>query len=448
MLRTAPQFAASAIPARGAVHRDFAETALGRMFLLGALAYLSAYALEAPVRYVLYLTGKDYLIFGRDALILLPLVVLFSARALRLQMPTVFLIFGALLAFHAMVLIGTVGSFKGAAYGVKILINLLFGFFLAGMLIAPSRRTFRFLLLVWLVTLVGVLLDKFVTTFPWTGIKTIVGDLNVDVSKDWEVQDTMARRVAGFTRSSICVAVFLPPLTIVMMSRLRHWLPRFILGAGTFAAVALTTQKGAIVAFAPVLAILWLPSSARPPLLKLACLGFMVLAVALPVFTYDLRMGHGTGVFSTESIYLRIVDTWPQAWNWIGRHQMLLFGVGLGGIGGPQRIYAPNWFNPADNIFVLMYAYFGVFAFIYLLAVLNLVVRSVTGDRDRVVTAVAVLAFCFGYGAVLSMLEDQSAPIFIGAALAVLWRETRPATKTLPRWPIPFARPARPASAY
>jgi hypothetical protein len=448
MLRTAPHFAASAMPVGGAADRDFAETALGRMFLLGALIYLSAYGLEAPIRYVLYLGGKDSLILARDGLIIGPLVVLFAARALRLQMPSIFLVSGALLAFHALVLIGTVGSFVGAAYGVKILVNLLFGILLAGMLVAPGPKTFRFLLLVWLVTLVGVGLDKFVMTFPWTGIKTIVGDLNVDVSKDWQVQDTLARRVAGFTRSSICIAVFFPPLAIVMMSRVRHWLPRLIIGAGAFGAVALSTQKGAIIAFAPVLAILMLPRAARLPLLKLACLGFMAAAIALPVLTYGLHMSHGSGVFSTESIYLRIVDTWPRAWEWIDRHQMLLFGVGLGGIGGPQRFYAPNLFNPADNVFILLYAYFGVFAFIYLIAVLNLVLRPVTGDRDRVVTALALLAFCFGYGIVLSMLEDQSAPIFIGAALGVLWRETRPATKTVPRWSNPFARPAKPAPAY
>jgi hypothetical protein len=326
---------------------------------------------------------------------------------------------------------------------------LLFGILLAGMLAAPSRKTLRFLLLIWLVTLVGVLLDKFVVTFPWTGIKTIVGDLNVDVSKDWEVQDTMSRRVAGFTRSSICIAVFLPPLTIVMMSRFRHWLPRLILGAGTFGAVALSTQKGAIIGFAPVLAILWLPAAMRLPLLRLTFLGFMAAAVTLPVLTFGLHLSHGSGVFSTESIYLRIAYTWPQAWDWIGRHQMLLFGVGLGGIGGPQRIYAPNWFNPADNVFILMYAYFGIFAFAYLFAVLKLVVRPVTGDRDRVVTAIAILAFCFGYGAVLSMLEDQSAPLFIGTALGVLWRETRPIPlPARPRFANPFARPAEAAPAH
>jgi hypothetical protein len=451
MATPTPRYAAISAAARGARRPDFADSALGRMFLLCALAYLTTYALEAPIRYVLYLAGKDNFILVRDGLMIGPLVVLFAARAVRLEMPAVFMIAGALLTFHALVLIGTVGSFVGAAYGIKIMINLLFGIFLAGLLIAPSRKTFMVLLLIWLVTLVGVCLDKFVVTFPWTGIKTVVGDLNVDVSKDWEIQDSFARRVAGFTRSSIGIAVFLPPLTIVLMSRARHWLPRLFLGGSAFGAVLLSTQKGSIIAFAPVLAILLLPAAMRLTLLRIACLGFMALAIIAPLLSYGLHMDHGTGVFSTESIYLRIAYTWPQAWDWIGRHQLLIFGVGLGGIGGPQRIYAPNWFNPADNVFILMYAYFGVFAFVYLIAVAALVLRPVTGDRERAVTATAVLAFAFGYGTVLSMLEDQSAPLFVGTALAVLWRETRAArdsTVPAPRWTNPFAgAPVHAASA-
>ncbi|MDB5395745.1 MAG: hypothetical protein JWM91_3251, partial [Rhodospirillales bacterium] len=156
-------------------------------------------------------------------------------------------------------------------------------------------------------------------------------------------------------------------------------------------------------------------------------------------------MDHGSGVFSTESIYLRIAYTWPQAWDWIARHQMLIFGVGLGGIGGPQRLYAPNYFNPADNVFILMYAYFGAFAFLYLSAVAAFVVRPVTGSTEKAVTATAILAYAFGYGAVLSVLEDQSAPLFIGASLGVLWQETRskkkqPLVAQKRPWASPFPR--------
>ncbi|PKU23240.1 hypothetical protein [Telmatospirillum siberiense] len=355
-----------------------------------------------------------------------PLAVLGATQMTRLRLHPAFLIFGLILAFHGMVLMGTIGSIGGVAYGGKVLMNLLFGFFAAGLLISPEGRGLKILAAIWLIILAGLCLDKFVLTFPWTGIKTIVGDLNVDVSKDWQIQDPLSRRVAGFTRSSIAAAAILPCLTIVLLCRVkRAWL-RCVIAASSVAAVFLTTQKGALIALLPIAGILCTPVTVgRLGWLRLCLMAFLMLSIALPVMSFGLHMDHGSGVFSTQSIYLRIAYTWPDALRWIDRHQMLWFGVGLGGIGGPQRLYAPNDFNPVDNMPILLYAYFGVFAVFYTAIVCFHALRPLTGSRERLEAAVAVVAFAFGYGTVLSVIEDQSASLFLGAALGVLWRETK-----------------------
>lgn len=394
------------------------------VFTFCALFYLTIYAFEAPARFVLYLFGKDNLILLRDGLIVGPLALLFADQALRSRLHPAFVIFAVLIAFHGLVLMGTIGSALGVAYGAKILINLLFGFFLASLLLQPSNKTIVLLLFILLLTLVGVGLDKFAVTFPWTGLKTVVGDINVDVSKDWDIQDPLARRVAGFTRSSISVAVLLPLLTIILIPRIRSWLARATISIASLGAVALTTQKGSLLAFAPTAAILFLPLTGRMRMLKGCCIAFAIAGAAVPFLTMNLHLEHGTGVFSTESLYLRVAATWPQAWAWIQHHQMMVFGVGLGGIGGPQRFYAFNSFNSADNLFILLYAYFGVFGLFYLALVCWLILRPVTGSAERAATALAVLSFCLGYGIVLSVIEDQSAALFLGAALGVLCRET------------------------
>jgi len=399
--------------------------ALAAFFTFCMAVYLSIYSLEAPIRYGLFLAGKDSLILVRDGLILAPLFCLAASQSLRLQLHAGFVVWGAIMLFHAMVLIGTVGSPKGAIYGAKVLINLLFGFFAAGLLIAPGRRMTRWLAFLWVVIVFGVCLEKAGVTFVWTGIKTVIGDLNVDVSKDWEITDPLAKRVAGFTRSSIAVAAILPCLTIVLMHKLKQPLFRMLMALMAIAAVIMTTQKGSIVAMIPILGILCIQPERQPARLRMAFIAFVILAVGLPLLTLGLHMEHGAGVFSTESIYLRIAYTWPDAWQWITRHQMLWFGVGLGGIGGPQRLYAPDSFNPSDNIAVLLYGYFGVFAILYVGLVAVLALRPVTGSIERVTPALGVLAFAFGYGAVLSVVEDQSASLFLGAAVGVLWRETK-----------------------
>ena len=391
----------------------------------GAL-YLAIYALESPVRYGLYLMGHDSLILLRDGLILAPLAVLFAAQAWRLKIHPVMAAFVVLIVFHGLILVGTMGNFLGAAYGAKIMVNLLFGYFAAALLLAPRSIMFKIILALWCITILGVCLDKFFVTFPWVGIKTIVGDLTVDVSKDWEIQDTLARRVAGFGRSSISIAMLTPVLAIVLMGKTRGFLLRALVAIVSLAAIFLTTQKGALIAFAPVAVVMTLRPKLELQMLRIACVGFAILAAALPLVVTGLHIDHGTGVFSTESLYLRIADTWPRAWDWISHNQMLVFGVGLGGIGGPQRLYAPDSFNAADNIFILLYAYFGIFALIYTAILLWLALRPVTGSERRAATAVGMVAFLFGYGAVLSVLEDQVAALFLGAALGVLWRESRP----------------------
>jgi hypothetical protein len=401
------------------------STAFAAIFAVCGALYLAIYALESPVRYGLYLLGKDSLILLRDGLIIAPLAALFAAQAWRLKIHPVIAAFVVLITFHGLILVGTMGNLAGAAYGAKIMINLLFGYFAAALLLAPGNTMFKIILAIWCITIIGVCLDKFLVTFPWVGIKTIVGDLTVDVSKDWEIQDTLARRVAGFSRSSISVAMLSPVLAMVLMGRIRHGLLRALVAVISLAAIFLTTQKGALIAFAPVAVIMTLRPKRELLLLRIVCIGFAILAAALPLVVTGLHINHGTGVFSTESLYLRIADTWPRAWQWISHNQLMVFGVGLGGIGGPQRIYAPDSFNAADNLFIWLYAYFGVFALLYVAVMLWLALRPVTGSERRAATAVAMLAFIFGYGAVLSMLEDQVAALFLGAALGVLWRETR-----------------------
>lgn len=402
------------------------SSALANFFVFCAACYLCIYATEAPIRWGFYLAGKDSMIFVRDILMIAPLFCLAASQALRLQLHAAFGVWAALMLFHAMVLLGTTGSFSGAAYGAKVLMNVPFGFFIAGLLIAPRSRMTKVLAVVWLVIVTGVWIEKLGVTFPWTGIKTVIGDLNVDVSKDWQINDPLARRVAGFTRSSISVAAILPSLTIVLLYKVRAAWAKGLVALIAVASVGITTQKGSIIAFLPIVAILLLPQRFQPTLLRWIFVAFVVLAVALPALTIGLQMDHGSGVFSTESLFLRIAYTWPDAWRWITHRGMLLFGVGLGGIGGPQRLYAQDYFNPADNIMLLLYAYFGAFAVIYVGWIWALVFKPVTGRLDRVLPAVAVLAFLFGYGSVLSVIEDQSGSLFLGAAVGVLWRETRP----------------------
>lgn len=391
------------------------------LFTLCAVSYLLIYTFEGFIRYCLYNVGADSAILLRDGLIIGPLLLLLAAQAFRTRVHPAFLAFGAIVALHGIIGMLNLHSLLPPVYGAMLLINVLFGFIAARALILPVRKIMLLLGLVWAVSVFGVVLDKFFVNFPWTGIETFVGGISVDVSRDWEVGDGAAKRAAGFMRSSISAAMVLPILALIIAPRIRSYLPRMLMLAATVGAVFLTTQKGAVVAIAAVALILATPGFMRYRLLCWAAMGFAFLDVALPIFTSGLLMNDNGGVFSFASFAMRISDTWPDAWRWIGNNDLFPFGVGLGGIGGAQRFYAQDFFNPSDNLFIFLYANFGVFSLVYLGWMVWQGVRQPPDTQALAVTPLSILVFNLGYGMALSMLEDQVSQLFFGASVGMLW---------------------------
>ena len=395
------------------------------LFTFCVIIYVLMYATEAVIRYGLFFIGMDQAILLRDLLLILPLALLFVTQSIRGRVHPAFAVFVAVIAVHGTVAALNLRTHLPVLYGAKLLVNVLFGFIAARPLVQPGRRTITILIVVWLVTLVGVGLDKFVYTFPWMGLETHIGGIKVDVSRGWDIDDMVEKRAAGFTRSSISAAMLLPVLASILAPRIRSFLLRAAMLTLTIAGVLLTTQKGSVVAIAAVAGILCGPKWGRHHLLCAACIGFTLLDVALPPLTNGLMMPSSAGVFSFASFAMRIALTWPEAWRWIANHDVFPFGVGLGGIGGAQRFYAPNDFNPADNLFVYLYASFGFLSLVYLGWLATLGPRLPLRERDDCIAALSVLAFLLGYGAALSILEDQIAALFLGAGAGMLWQSRR-----------------------
>ena len=393
-----------------------------RLFNVAAVTYIMIYAFEGVVRYGLYSVGHDDAILLRDLLLVLPLGLLFVAQALRGRLHPAFAVFAAVIAVHGAIAIFNLGSYLPAIYGAKLLINVLFGFLAARELLNPGPRTMTIFVLIWLASITGVVLDKFLYTFPWMGLETHIGGIQVDVSRGWDIDGGFDKRVAGFTRSSISAAMLMPILATIIAPRIRNVILRFLMLVITVGGVFLTTQKGSVTAIAAVTLILCAPRWSWYALLSFACAMFALLDVALPLVTAGLLMPQSAGVFSFASFAMRITLTWPEAWQWIANHNVFPFGVGLGGIGGAQRFYAADFFNPSDNLFVYLYANFGVFGLAYLGWIAALGPRLPRIARTEAFQALAVLAFILGYGAALSILEDQMAALFAAAAAGMLWQ--------------------------
>lgn len=399
-----------------------------RFFVSCALIYLTIYAFEGAIRYGLASIGASNMILARDGLIIVPLAALLACQWFRGKVHPAYFVFGAIVGIHGAVSAGNFHTFLPAIYGIDMLLPVLFGFIAAPELIAPGRKMLLYLALMWGVTVIGLVLDKYVLTFPWVGMHTHVGGIKVDVSRGWNITQGPGKRVAGFTRSSIAAAMLLPTISLIIAMRIRRYLPRMLFLCATVAATYLTTQKGSLAAIAAVTLVLATPEFMRYRLLCLGAFGFTLLDIALPIFTSGLRVVDSGGVFSMASFNMRISDTWPDAWQWIIHNQVFPFGVGLGGIGGAQRFFAPNFFNPCDNLFIYLYGNFGLLCLLYMGWTLWQAFRQPPETRAAAVTPLAILVFNLGYGAALSMLEDQVSQLFFGASVGMLWLLYRTAT--------------------
>ena len=393
-----------------------------RLFVTCLVLYLALYAFEGLARWGLYLVHLDAAILARDVLIAGPLLALLVRQALANRIDPAYPAFAALILVHGSIGVMNLHAIIPVVYGAKLLMNLLFGMVAAPLLLKPSGRTTQIFVAIWLVSIAAIIADKAGANWPWTGLSANIGGLNVEVARDWEITDTLQRRAAGLARSSICMAMLLPVLGLVLCFRTRTLLLRVLLLAATGGAVFMTTQKGAFLAIVLVSLCVLLPGKMRLAALRLACPGFALACVAAPLATEGMLMNtNAGGVFSLSSFAMRVTDTWPRAFAWIHWNDIFPFGVGLGGIGGAQRLYAPTFYNPSDNLFIFLYAFFGLFGVAYLLG-LGLAGLRTRQPSSIAEPALAVLAFMLGYGVVLSMIEDQVSALCFGAVIGALWQ--------------------------
>lgn len=389
-----------------------------KLLTAGLCLYCLAYAFEGALRYGLNLVGMDWLIFGRDVVLLLPVALLSVQQFLSRKLHPAYLVFLGVVLLHGAVFVANFRLLAPAVLGAKVLAGMLAGAVAADRLMKPSRPVVVFFLALWLSAFVGIALDKLGVSFPWVGLTTTIGDVQVDIGRDWQIEkESDGYRAGGFMRSSIHAANLTPLVALLLLFNLRAWPLRALVGGLTVLALYWTTQKGALLAFCVVLLVLLVSRRQGAIPLRLAFLTFMLLAIGLPLALPGYHMPEASaGGFSNMSFNLRVEMMWPEAWQWIHRHEVFPFGVGLGGISGAQVLYSREEINAADNLFVFMYAYFGLMAVVYLALTLWAYFRSpAEAPADRL--ALAVLLFIVIYGCVLSMLEDQMTALFTGAAL-------------------------------
>jgi hypothetical protein len=388
-----------------------------KLLYFSLTVYCIFYAFESPIRYGLSFAHADAAIFIRDALLALPLAGIAIRQILERRLHPAFIAFFAIVGLHGVVMVLNTHSVLAVLYSAKMLMGMLAGAVASAYFFAPSRRMVMFFLVLWAVCLAGIAVDKYYADFPWTGMQTDIDGVQVDVSRNWQVTGD-DKRAGGFMRSSINAAIFMPLLAFLLLFQQRNPYIKAVIAVGTAFALYWTTQKGAIIAYMAVLACLVMPPPWRLSLLRMGFFAFLNLMVALPLVLPGLHMPHADAAMM--SFNLRVDATWPQGWRWIARHQAFPFGIGLGGLGGAQRLWSPGGYTVGDNMFLFLYANFGFLSLAYLGWLAVMVIRTRAGGTAAQCQAMATLMFLIGYGCVLTVIEDQMALLFLGASAAWL----------------------------
>ena len=188
---------------------------------------------------------------------------------------------------------------------------------------------------------------------------------------------------------------------------------------------SLTNSRGGLAAFVVVGLVLLCSSRGSLALLKPAIFTAVLPVVLLPIFLPGLNL-HGLCTSqSLQSFLERIEQGWPGSWDLVFHDGDGLLGRGIGGIGSPQRLFAPQYYFPADNLTIFLFAYFGVFAALYLAWPLTGWRDCRAGSTPPLAFACALLLYFLLFGVVMNIIEDQFAATFLGAMLALLARKPR-----------------------
>jgi hypothetical protein len=118
------------------------------------------------------------------------------------------------------------------------------------------------------------------------------------------------------------------------------------------------------------------------------------------------------------SIEYRFRKTWPDALELITEKGAPLTGRGIGGIGTAQKLYESEEHNPADNMYVYLYAILGagMFVVVCFLVFMSVLLKPSQPGMDRFSYFIVVILMAGGITS--NMLESPFAAISFGLLLS------------------------------
>jgi len=264
--------------------------------------------------------------------------------------------------FMLYVVIGIVNnSLVGSVFGIYIFVPFLFALFYSTVL---YERIFfdnaRFNFFYFLSCAAGIF---YVNQFgaSWIGAEQEIGGVTKVVSRDW-ISDGMMRN-PGFTGTSVSSATLIiiscTFLGFHLISK-RRLISLVTLFAMSGYLIYLTTTKTTMVTLGFVFVLAFCSSLITRYTVKVT---FLILTLFSYYCMFNMN-NVSTGML-TNTMLIRIYQTWPNAMLLLENPVQYFIGKGFGSIGVPTYYFTPAEANSADNMFVYLYVIFGMASLIF-----------------------------------------------------------------------------------
>ncbi len=398
---------------------------LDKYIFWGLLIYLTTVAFEGPVRFVLSQLKIATLLYARD---LIPASVIFASLVLKRpnfghqKVQLQLIIYLLITTLFATVLLSN-GFFSGL-FAIKLFSTFLLG--LAGYtaIIAYPQRFKYATIILFCITLVGVLINKFYV-YPWEGGSFESAFGTTDMSRVWWVAGG-ERRLAGFTRASPVAAGIIAITGAAMMVSIRNYWTRIIIIVAGITGIYLTTSKGLILSYLAVSAIAALPmqSTVRTVAAKSFATLFFVLGLFAPLVSWIFNPGFSflrSSPRLVSSFADRMSNSWPETVDGFTHWYNWIVGQGLGSVGLPAYFSGKMRHIPAvDNLHLFLMGNFGLIGTMIFAFFFARLFTYANNQRSISNSAFAVALIGLGYGTVSNIADDSFSPIILGLAWGLL----------------------------
>lgn len=309
-----------------------------------------------------------------------------------------------------------VPSIVQVSFGFYVLTPFLFGIAIAPLFLLHWRRFLKLAFFLWLLVIVGVVADSMNLDFPWVGMTTSVGNIEVEAAREWHAG--ASRRLSGFSRASFDAASQIILTLVPLLAVPGNIFVRLILVVVSAYGIVLTTAKGMLLVLAITVPVLLCPKRFYRHLMRISLGGIGFLGLSLPIaslmqewhFEMKTEFAHLL-LFSFED---RLQNMWPEAFQLVFDSGNIALGRGFGGLGVAQSLFEPHRFNAADNIFAYIYVIFGVLGIVLVLWTLVRLIRTRYDNEpnDRMIGGFALAIFV--YGLTTNVFEAQVLALTLG----------------------------------